>query len=175
MSKKTHVHHKHHKQSSQEGYISSELKQAMSRNEKIIMGALIGGILIFLVIAILLLFRQKDEGADITVPPAISGGTEEKVVLTPYPTIPPIENMTVVVNNRRFNPSSFSIPRGGTVDFLNMGTEPITIEGADGQSSMLNLGTIQPTEINGVTFDTPGTYRFRTSQNPQQIGVITIQ
>lgn len=175
MRRKTHAHHNNRNIStSQEGFISGELKNVMSKNEKIIMGVLVGGILIFLVLSIILLFSRKDKPEEIELPPAISGGSE-KVVLTPYPTLPPIENMTVVMNNRRFNPDAFSIPRGGFVDFLNMGTEAISIEAADANSGMLNIGEIGPTETKSVTFETPGTYRFRNKDNPTQIGVITIQ
>ncbi len=182
---KTHAHHRKHIHTSQQGFIaessrkreliSGDLKNIMNKQEKIIMGALIGGILIFLIISIVLLFTNRGQNDEVELPPAISGGSKEKVVLTPYPTLPPIENMTVVMNSRRFVPDVFNIKPGGFVDFLNLGSEPITIEANDAKSEKLNIGSIRAGQTERVTFESEGVYTFRNKDNPAMIGIITVK
>lgn len=172
MPKKTHGRSKHHKShSSEEGFISSEIQKNMSRNEKLVMGLLVGGILVFLVISIVVLYsrsRQVDQ-------PPTATDQERKIAITPYPTIPPIENMMVMINPRRFNPDTATIPRGGYVQFLNVGTTTITIEGANAASSILNIGSIAPSEDSVITFTQPGTYIYRNKDNPQQVGRVVVE
>lgn len=175
MPRHTHVHHhnKKHNSTSEEGFISDDFKKSMTKNEKIIMAALIGGILIFLVLSIIVLFARSKNTETTQFQP--NATVEKKLPKTPYPTIAPVENMTVVMNARRFTPSAFSIPKGGFVSFFNITTDPITIESADANSSMLNVGEIESMKEKSVTFDTPGTYTFRNKDNPNQKGIITIK
>lgn len=145
----------------------------MNKNEKIIMAVLVAGIIAFLALSIFVLFRKQSDNAmhNNTTP----GGGTTNVNLTPYPTIPPIQNMTVMVNSRRFNPASTSIPRGGFVDFLNVGSESIVIEANDSNSSILNLGTIEASNDKQVTFNDPGTYTYRSKARPTMTGIITVK
>lgn len=175
MPRHTHAHHNSHKHAStsEEGFISDDFKKSMTKNEKIIMVVLVGGILIFLALSIIILFaRSKDSS---TTQLQTKTTLEKKLPQTPYPTLPPIENMTVMMNARRFSPSAFAIPKGGFVSFFNIMTDPITIEAGDANSSMLNIGEIKPMEEKSVTFDTPGTYTFRNKDNPSQKGIITVK
>jgi len=174
MPRHTHVHHnKKHNSTSEEGFISDDFKKSMTKNEKIIMAALIGGILIFLVLSIIVLFARSQNTETTQFQPKTT--VEKKLPTRPYPTIAPIENMTVMMNARRFSPSAFSIPRGGFVSFFNVTTDPISIEAGDGNSVMLNIGEIGSMEEKSVTFNTPGTYTFRNKDNTTQKGIITIK
>ena len=184
MPKRTHEHREHHKASSQEGFIANDIKRAMNKrslftnsfmnkNEKIIMGVLVGGIILFLALSILVLYsKSRDDAKNANIVPT-SGS--EKVLLTPYPTIPPVINMTVMMNSRRFNPSSTTIPKGGYIDFFNIGPDPITIEANDPKSAILNLGTIESSDDKSVTFNTPGIYTYRNKAKPKVTGIIIIK
>ena len=173
MPKRTHEHKKHHKEeSSQAGFITDEHRTTMNKNEKIIMGVLVVGIIAFLVLSIMVLFGRQNKNETNTGAP--TGGTT-KVNLTPYPTIPPIKDMTVMINSRRFNPSSVTIPRGGYVDFLNVDSGSIAIEGNDENSSILDIGVIESSEDKLVTFSTPGTYTYRNKNKPTMTGIIIVK
>lgn len=138
------------------------------------MGILVGGIVLFLALSILVLFRNtgKDKSQDFKNRQTGTTG-EEKI--THYPTVPPVKDMTVMINSRRFNPASASIPRGGFVDFLNIDSVSITIEGNDANSTVLNIGEIEPSNDKQVTFNTPGTYTYRNKAKPTQVGVIIVK
>src|SRR4029079_6910371 len=140
MPKKSHEHKAQHSHDhSEEGFISNELRRTMNKNEKIIMGILVGGIVIFLALSILVLFGKGKENLVGNLPTSTLGPTK-KVNLTPYPTIPVVKDSTVMINSRRFNPATVTIPAGGFIDFLNIDQAAITIEANDGNSSMLNIG-----------------------------------
>lgn len=177
MPKRAHERHRHHKATSEEGFISERTRNFMNNKEKLMMGILAGGILAFLVLSILILFgRGKDQPADSV--PAFDPKIEEarKRITTPYPTIPPIQDMTIMVSERRFNPQSFAIPRGGLVVFLNVGASPITIEPVDSKSEVLNsIGTLTLGQPKEIRMTEPGTYKYRNKENPDQVGEFTIQ
>lgn len=177
MPRKTRVHHRQHKPiGSEEGFISNDIKRTMTKNEKIIMGVLVGGIIIFLALSILVLFTKSKLNTTTTTTPVVPVNSRgEEVVISPYPTVMPIENMTVMVNERRFNPKNASIPKGGYVIFLNLGAKPITIEGNDQNSTMLNIGEIEPSGDKQVTFNESGTYTYRNKANPTQVGIIIVK
>lgn len=176
LRKKIHAHLSHHKKesSNERGFIASGLRSIMNKNEKIIMGVLVSGILVFLAISIILLFGKGDKDTSSLIPTSTLGPTK-KVNLTPYPTIPPIIDMTVMLNERMFNPSKTTIKRGNYIYFLNIGQNPITIEANDANSSMLNLGTIAPGDDKMVQFKDPGTYTYRNKAKPSETGVIVIE
>ncbi len=161
--------------SKEAGYISNELTRAMNKNEKIIMGILVGGIVIFLVLSIILLFGKGKENVVDNNIPSTSNEPTKKVNLTPYPTIPPIENSTVMLNSRRFNPSPVTIPKGGYIQFLNIDADPITIEANDANSAVLNLGAIAPGEYKQVTFNTSGTFTYKSKEKPSMTGIVVIK
>lgn len=175
MPRKKHVHLKVSESvGSEEGFISNDIKKTMTKNEKIIMGALVGGIIIFLALSILVLFSNSRKDDDSGVPTSTTGKST-KAFLTPYPTLAPVQNMTVMMNSRRFSPQSFTIPKGGLVSFFNISPDPITVESNDANSKILDLGTIESATNAEVIFDTPGTYTYRNKANPIQVGIITIK
>ena len=147
----------------------------MNKNEKIIMGILVGGIVIFLALSIIVLFGKgnKEDKSD-TTPVVTSATTKDGRVIT-YPTLPPIVNMTIMINERRFNPDVATIKKGGFVDFFNVGDEDITIEANDQNSSFLNIGVLEATEDKQVTINTVGTYTFRNKANPKMVGTIIVK
>lgn len=134
------------------------------------MGVLIGGILIFLILSLILLFGGKRE----ELPPLPqSVDPNQRVNTTPYPTIPPIENMTVLINERRLNPSDVTIKAGNMVSFFNIGTSAVTIQGADANSGFLNF-TVPANETYEYTFRNAGTYTYRVA-GTALVGTIVIE
>lgn len=161
--------------SKEAGFISNELNRAMNKNEKIIMGILVGGIVVFLALSIILLFgKGKENVIDNNIPTTLNESSK-KVNLSPYPTVPPIQNSTVMLNARRFNPTPVTIPKGGYIQFLNIDPDPITIEANDSNSSVLNLGAIAPGEYKQVTFNTSGTFTYKNKEKPSMTGIVIIQ
>ncbi len=174
MPKKTHerIHHTHN--NLQEGFISGNSKRLMNKNERVIMIILVGGIVLFLLLSIFVLFGKGKLGFIGNNEPKMSpsGGV---LKYTPYPTIPPVVNMTIILNERRFNPSTATISLGGYVDFLNLGATAVTIEANDQNSSALNIGSIEPTEDKQVVFNNRGTYTFRSKEKPTMTGIIIVK
>lgn len=170
--KRTHVSHQSDKQS-QKGFISNTDKKSMNKNEKIIMGVLVGGIVILIVFIFIFFLKGGGTGGKNVF--NLPTFTPTPTTQPPYPTIPPVINITVLVHTRLFNPDNDQIPRGGYVDFLNIDSEPITIEAIDKQSEILNIGTIEPGETKQVTFNTPGTYMYRNKDKPTVTGKIVIK
>lgn len=156
---------------SQRGFISTNLRKLMSRNEKIIMGFLIGGILIFLVLSVILLFSKNENISSVVPPSTIKDG--DRVNTTPYPTIPPIEDMTVMINERRLNPPTVTIKSGNMVSFFNIGVNSITVEGADANSSFLNF-SVPPSDTYDYVFKTPGNYTYKV-RGTNLVGSIIIE
>ncbi len=172
MPKRKHESHTHTNRK-ESGFIANDLTRTMNKNEKIIMGILVGGIVIFLALSIIILFGKSKEITTENLP-TTTLSPSKKVNLTPYPTIPPVHDTTVMVNTRRFNPSSTSIPKGGVIQFINIDQEPLTIEANDTNSTVLNIGTIQPGELKQVTFNTSGTYTYKLKEKPAMTGIIII-
>ncbi len=163
--------HKKHAHADEQGYISTDLKRIMSRNEKIIMGVLVGGIVIFLILSVILLFGK---GSQVTSPSTpVTTLPTQRVNTTPYPTIPPIKDMTVMINARRLNPQSVTIKAGNNISFFNIGTDSVVIEGADSKSSFLNF-TVAVADAKDVKFTNPGTYTYKV-KGTNLVGTIIIQ
>ena len=80
-----------------------------------------------------------------------------------------------MMNSRRFNPSTVTIPRGGYIQFINIDQDPITIEANDANSSVLNLGAIAPGEYKQVTFNNSGTFTYRSKEKSGLTGIVIIQ
>ena len=167
--------HKSHIQSdqSQSGFISNDTKKTMNKNEKVIMGVLVAGIIVFLILSIIVLFGKGNSGKtgtnDIPTVPT------NMATHTPYPTIPPIVNTTVMVSSRRFNPNVATIPKEGFIEFLNIDADVITIEANDDNSKILNIGALEPSDMKEVRFNTPGTYTYRNKNKPEMTGIIIIK
>lgn len=143
----------------------------MSKNEKVIMGVLMGGIFIFLVLSVFLLFTRGERDLSSQIP--TSAGPQQRVNTTPYPTIPPIEDMTVMINERRLNPQSVTIKSGNAISFFNIGASAIIIEGADENSDFLNF-SVPESEAFDYVFRNPGNYTYRV-RGTTLVGTITIQ
>jgi hypothetical protein len=169
-----HSHHKTHK-THEEGFISQDGQKSMNKNEKITMGVLILCIVFFLGLSIIILFQKGNNKNSASNTPGSLISPTRVINTTPYPTIPPVKNMTVMLNLRIFNPSSFSLPAGGSVDFLNIDNEPITIVGSDANSQMLNLGPISSGNDKMVKFDKPGVYNYYNANNKKESGTIIIK
>lgn len=163
---------KKHLHAGEEGYISTDIKKIMTKNERVIMGVLVGGIVVFLILSIVLLFGRGKQS--VPTPGIQSNNLQQRVNTTPYPTIPPIEDMTVMINERRLNPSSVSIKAGNSVSFFNIGNNVIVIEPANSNSGFLNF-SVESTDIREVKFTNPGKYSYKVKGNPQLVGTITIQ
>lgn len=163
---------KKHQHLSQDGYISTDVKKIMGKNEKVIMGVLVGGIVVFLILSVVLLFGRGKQQLPTSIFPTKS--PEERVNTTPYPTIPPIKDMTVMVNERRLNPPDVSIKAGNYVSFFNIGDSTITIEGVDANSAFLNF-SVATSDVREVKFSNPGKYTYRVKGNPKLVGTITIE
>lgn len=179
MQKNVHIRHKHRHHS---GYSTKsadlerdDFEKPMTKKEKIILGFLVGGILAFLALSVVIIISRAKKSEISTVIPVNSEKKEDKVViLTPYPTLPPIEDMTVVMNERRFVPAKFTIPKGGTVSFLNISKDPVTIGAADKNSRILDIGSIEPNSIKSIVFDTPGIYTYKNKNKDEMRGMIII-
>lgn len=145
----------------------------MNRNEKIIMGIMVAGILIFLTLSIIILFgKGKQNTTNSNTFPKVPTNL---VTHKPYPTIPPIINTAVMVDIRRFNPATATIKKEGYVQFINVESEPITIEANDENSSIFNVGTLQPGEVKNVTPTAVGTYTYKNKNKPEITGIVIVQ
>jgi plastocyanin len=177
MPRKTQA-HKHKKNSDaqeegQKGFISDAFKRTMNKNEKIIMGLLVGGIVTFLILSIIVLFGRGGQSLEeITGTPAVTTPTV-KVLTTPYPTVPPVTDFLMQVNEKRFYPDAVSIAAGHNVTILNIGSSPTTITPTT-QGNTQDFGTIAPGEEKVVMFDKAGVYRYTRTGVPDQILTITV-
>lgn len=142
-------------------------------NEKIIIVMFTVGIVVFLVLSVVIfLSKGKEEGLkNLNLGSTPSPSPTAK----PYPTLAPVKDMTVMINNTLFNPSPVTIARGNTVSFLNISQHPIIIEANDAQSSKLNLGTIESGDQVDIKFTEPGSYTYKNREIPSETGVVVIK
>ena len=174
MPKKAHAHNSHHSNHEDEkGFISGAIKRTMNKNEKIIMGVLVGGIVVFLILSIVILFGRGGKSADISSTPDASTTPTVKVLTTPYPTVPPIEDYYMQVNETRFYPDSVVIQKGHSVTILNIGKASTTLTPTT-QGNSKDFGTIDVSEEKVVVFDETGVYRYTRTGKPDQILTITV-
>jgi hypothetical protein len=171
MPKRTH--RRRHSNTSQEGFVSNELKHTMNKNEKIIMGILLGGIIILLVLSIFVLFKKDTRIVPVT-PTAVVTPTVA-VAITPYPTIPPIADYTMQVNERRFYPDTVNIKAGHSVIIINIGQTDTDIEPTDKKNVSLAFGLIKPGEQKSIKFNRAGVYIYTRSEKPDQRLTITVR
>lgn len=145
----------------------------MNRNEKIIMGLLVGGIVTFLILSIILLFGRGGKSLeDVSQPDATTTPTV-KVLTTPYPTIAPVTDFYMQVNEDRFYPDAVGITKGHAVTILNIGKGSTTITPTT-QGNTKDFGVIEQGEEKTVKFDEPGVYRYTRTGKPDQILTITV-
>lgn len=175
MPKTTHERkHDHGHQDSQKGFISNRIISAMNKNEKIIMGVLVGGIIIFLILSIVVLFgkggRLSNTEKNI---PSVSVTPSVKVLTTPYPTIPPVTDFFMQVADDRFYPDVVTIRKGHLVTILNIATSGITINPSSG-STEYDFGRIESGEEKAINFDKAGVYRYTRSGKADQTLTITV-
>ena len=146
----------------------------MKGNEKLPAILLVGGIIILVVFSVIFFLRSGGNMGNKNVTDLIPSApipTEQP----PYPTIPPIQNLTVQLHPRLFSPDNAQIPVGGYVVFLNTDSEPITIEAADQESQILNIGTVEAGDSKQVLFNKPGIYKYRNKENQKETGIIVIK
>lgn len=169
----THIHHHHKKEGSlsEKGFFNAEIKTLMSKNEKLVAGVLIGAIVIVLAVTVALLLGKGKEKGERSLVPA---GPTPRVNTTPYPTIPPIKDMMVLVNERRFNPQTTTIKAGNSAIFYSIGTSTIVIEGVSENASIINAN-LSPDEEKEVVFAKQGIYKYRNKSNPEVVGTIIVQ
>lgn len=185
MPRKSHENHTHIKnQSSQRGFISNDFKNetqkssifkrsSMKKSEKIIMGIFVGGIVIFLILSIVILFGKGSKKSDVVNVPNSSTTPAVKVITTPYPTIPPIADFLMQVNEKRFYPTKVNITKGHKVTIINIGSKATTITPTEKGNTYV-FGEIGQGEEKSVMFDKPGIYRYTRTGKPDQILTITV-
>lgn len=158
-------------EASQAGFFNLSFSKNMNKNDKIIIISVIVGIILLLAASFANINKDKNDKEDIVALPE-----DEKRITTPYPTIPEqIKDTTVLINRRAITPVAITIKVNGTVGFLNEDNIPVTINGADNASALLNVGVIQPYDIPVVKFDKVGEYRYMNPQNPQEAAVIIVE
>lgn len=94
---------------------------------------------------------------------------------TSYPTIPKASDMSVMVNDRRFNPITVTISHGNRISFQNISDKPMTLQGADARSAMLNIGPIASGDEIVVRFPDAGVYTYKNPENPKEIGTVVVK
>lgn len=175
MPRKAHGNRKHtRKDESQEGFVAEIPVKTMNKNEKIIMGILVGGIIVFLVLSIIILFGKGRKSIDEANLPKSTPTPAVKVLTTPYPTIPPITDYFMQVNEKRFYPDVVDITKGHKVTILNIGKAAITITPTT-KGNTFDFGTIEQGKEKSINFDTPGVYRYTRTGKPDQSLIITVR
>lgn len=163
MPKAIHAHkHRRHKNedSGQKGFIADTIRRSMNKNEKIIMGLLVGGIVTFLVLSIVILFGRGGQSLEeITTNETTSVAPTIKVLKTPYPTNPPVDNFLMQVKEDGFYPDDVRVSVGASVTIINIGSGSITLTPTT-RDNAYEFGTIGQSEEKTVTFDKAGTYRY---------------
>ena len=145
----------------------------MNKNEKIIMGVLVGGIVTFLVLSIIVLFGRNGKLSNTPTATPTSTVPTVKVLTTPYPTIPPITDFFMQVADDRFYPDALSIRKGHKVIILNIHTSGITINPSAGATSY-DFGRIESGDEKEINFDKAGVYRYTRSGKADQTLTITV-
>lgn len=163
----------HEKHESEKGFISNNLRRTMNKNEKIIMGVLVGGIVTFLVLSIIVLFGRNGKLSNTPTATPTSTVPTVKVLTTPYPTIPPITDFFMQVADDRFYPDALSIRKGHKVIILNIHTSGITINPSAGATSY-DFGRIESGDEKEINFDKAGVYRYTRSGKADQTLTITV-
>lgn len=150
------------------GFLYFNFKSLMSKRDKFLIIGITLAIIALIVASIYITIKPKDVVVEETNDP-------ELVVTTPYPTIPQeISETTIMVNNRAILPPSVTVKRGASIGFFNEDSAPVTIQGYDQNSSVLNLGIIAPYDVPTVVLDQPGTYRYFNPQNPDNVAEIVV-
>ena len=145
----------------------------MNKNEKIIMGVLVGGIVMFLVLSIVVLFGKGGKLTTQTAEKEIPESEKVKVLTTPYPTVPPITDFFMQVNEKRFYPDTVMIKKGHNVTILNIGKDSMVISSSTNDTSH-EFGTIEASGEKVVQFDRAGIYRYTRNVKPEQVLTITV-
>lgn len=161
---------KDHSHKSEAGFFS--IRSFMTRNDKLIIVLVGVGTIILVSLSLFMIFSKNKEDQIISqiVP------TPVKTVTTPYPTIPQeVVDTTVMVNRRALLPTSVTIKAGGSVGFFNEDEAPVTIQGYDAVSKILDIGPIATHDVPVVTFTSPGVYKYINPLNPQDVSEIIVE
>lgn len=175
MPKSSHERKHHHaKEKTQGGFISNNFRNTMNKNEKIIMGVLVGGIVMFLILSIVVLFGK---GGKLTTQNSteqeVPASEKVKVLTTPYPTTPPITDFFMQVNEKRFYPDTVMIKKGHSVTIMNIGKSVTTVTPSVADSDH-DFGEIKESEEKVIQFNKAGVYRYTRSTKPDQVLTITV-
>lgn len=169
-----HKHKRNDRDESQKGFIADTIKRSMNKNEKIIMGLLVGGIVTFLVLSIILLFGRGGKSLEeITNNNNTSLTPTVKVLKTPYPTNPPIDNFLMQVKEDGFYPDDVRIKVGASVTIINIGRGAITLAPTT-RDNTFEFGTINKGEEKTVTFNKAGIYRYTSESVAEDPLTITV-
>ena len=97
---------------------------------------------------------------------------------TPAPTVVPSADAgtdaapsTLTIVDFEFQPASFSVPAGTTVEVVNTGVAPHTVTAQDGS---FDTGMLEADARSWLTLDTPGTFAFLCSVHPDMTGTIEV-
>lgn len=162
-------------QRSEKGFIADKLISSMNNKDKIIMGLLVGGIVTLLILSIVILFGRggksleeiSNEQQDTIPTPTV------KVLKTPYPTNPPVQNYLMQVNENRFYPDEVRISAGTSITIINIGTTDLTIVPTT-QNNTYDFGTVSQGGEKSVQFKEPGIYRYTAGANENGL-TVTVQ
>lgn len=182
---KHHVKHKKHHEGASEkeerlesarqaGFFSFNIQKFMSKRDKfLIIGIALGVVALFVATAYLILGDRDVDVAtepDMKDPVVLQQAVNKKIdEMTSQ-----IKEATVIINPRSISPNSVTIKTGGNVGFFNEESTPITIQGYDNASEILNIGPVAPYDVPVVVFERAGTYKYFNPQNPQDIATIIV-
>lgn len=160
----------HNRESS--GGLTSFINKIPGMNtERLILGVFVIATTALIVLSVVFYFNSQ--GTPKSKVPGLT--TSPRVNITPYPTIPPITDMSVMINSRRFNPKTVTINHGNHVGFQNISDTPMTLEAGDANSKMLNIGPIGSGDEMILKFDQPGVYTYKNAANPKETGTVIIK
>lgn len=175
MARKSHARkHIRKHENLQEGFISNSIQKSMNKNEKIIMGIFVGGIVTFIILSIIVLFGKGKNDVGTKNPSGFAPTPTIKILTTPYPTMPPVTDFYMQVNETMFYPQEVAITKGHTVTILNIGKASTTITPTT-KINGYDFGAIANSEEKVVMFDKPGVYRYTRTGKPDQILTITVK
>ncbi len=175
---KRHAKHKKNSNTSnnkEAGFLSFDIKRLMSKRDKFLtIGIVLGVVALVLGAIYIIVGNRSDMGEDREEEAVVIDPSRKETV--PYPTLPTeIQEATVLVNSRAILPNSITIKVGGNVGFFNEEEVPVSIQGYDQGSEVLNIGPIEPFDIPVVVFDSVGTYRYINPSNPDDVAQIIVE
>ncbi|MBI4036579.1 cupredoxin domain-containing protein [Candidatus Daviesbacteria bacterium] len=145
----------------------------MSRNNLIIILAvvvilLVGGYMLF-----------KSQGGYNPSQPSSTYTSSPSPSPSPATTSATAAQNVVTISSTGFNPSSITIKKGESVNWMNSDSSAHAVNSAVHPTHLiyppLNLGTIQPGNQKLLIFPVAGTYKYHDHLNPSSTGVVVVQ